>query len=136
MKVSEAAGTNLDYLVAKAEGLMPSIDLYGGEFTCLARRSVYDRATPFQPSSSWQDAGPIIDRERICLRWLGWGGSWKCIAIKHGIELVEATGENSMIAAMRVYVISLFGDMPLAPPIAPASSEQTVFQHLIGKTGK
>lgn len=135
MRISEAVGADLDFWVAKAEGLIPAIYLYDGAFTCLARKSVYDHASPFRPSSSWQDAGPIIDRERISLRWSGWGCSWNCIAIKHGVTPVEATGENPTIAAMRAYVISLFGDATLGLPTALARSEQAVLQHLIGRTG-
>lgn len=53
MKTDELTGSALDYWVARAEGIEPSVD----------------QQMKFCPSTDWSLAGPIIERERIMICW-------------------------------------------------------------------
>ena len=55
-------------------------------------------------STSWQEGGPIIEREKITLEWTG--ENW-CAYIRHDEEVF---GPTALIAAMRCYVASRLGD--------------------------
>jgi hypothetical protein len=55
---------------------------------------------------NWENAGPIIERERIGLRWSVASGHWCATLIdgsKPEARLWEADGPTPLIAAMRVY---------------------------------
>ena len=91
MKTSELTGLALDWAVAKCEGV-----------EIIVRQENWDWY-----SSSWEQGGPIIERERINIdpspdspEWYGYydnHGKW------HG-------GPTPLIAAMRCYVASKLGD--------------------------
>lgn len=77
MKTSELEGAELDYWVAKAEG-HAEIELSrftrGGEkrLRCevvLPGEDGQTYWTEYEPSSDWERAGPIIEREGIGLAW-------------------------------------------------------------------
>jgi hypothetical protein len=104
-KTAELQGALLDAAVAKAEG-RPSEWLHGIVLGC-------------GYSTHWDQAGPIIERERISVSnpngdpgWIGtiaypkkpkrngtpqWGHHWEC-------------GPTPLIAAMRAYVAAKLGD--------------------------
>jgi len=95
-KVSELDGALLDAAVAKAMPANPD-------------------TLPFTPSTSWEHGGPIIERERITLVSHGIPGLSRCAwqaampgtsKNRHGIQ----SGELPLIAAMRAYVASKFGE--------------------------
>lgn len=99
IKVSEASGSVLDWMVAKCEGrheLAPfwvDDDKYGNHIE-----------RPFSPSTDWAQGGPIIEREGITLRCglHGWDAELEEFdAISHG--------PTPLIAAMRCYVASKLG---------------------------
>ncbi|MDP9605880.1 Protein of unknown function [Variovorax sp. YR750] len=118
MRVSEVNGAELDYWVARALGMMPTILRPQGRPSCFvipAKREAFS----FAPSSMWSDGGPIIDRERISFRWDGFGATRWCIAVKQGFRTVEANGETLLVAAMRAVVIDQFGDLELHPVKLP-----------------
>lgn len=116
MKVADLSGVELDYLVAKA--LAPSGDevlpglRYGpaivhGE----CRTHPESPYSVFSPSRSWAHGGPIIERERIhpqpvytmdgrFLYWTAKSREW----------VLGMDGDTLLIAAMRAYVASKFGD--------------------------
>lgn len=104
--VSELTGPALDWAVAKAEefdGYLEDL----GEGLCY---EFHDgkRFIKWNPSSSWRQAGPIIEQEGISIELNGWGGDEQWIAyIRHDEEVFAAT---PLIAAMRVYVASKLGD--------------------------
>ena len=84
MKTSELAGAALDWAVAKCEGLL------------------HDDGTVsdyWQPSELWEQAGPIIERERIS--WADYGKFFKA---------GDYRGPTPLIAAMRCFVASKLGD--------------------------
>jgi len=91
IKVSEATPTQIDWLVVVA--------MLSGRY------SVSDLA-PY--STSWAHGGPIIEREIARVENLG-GGSWAAYKNSES-ETHRLTGPTPLIAAMRCYVASIFGD--------------------------
>ena len=89
MKTDELTGAALDWAVADCEGHdFPSADAVCGIFN---------------PSTNWEQGGPIIEREKIATawhitRWIAWRG------------VVEHPGPTPLIAAMRCYVAAKLGD--------------------------
>lgn len=104
MKVSELTGPALDWAVAKCEGLAPEITEHRtveGAFQVLVgNRLVYP------PSINWAQGGPIIEREIDFYEKLPTGIF--CADIHK--TLTRQFGPTSLIAAMRCYVASKFGD--------------------------
>ena len=131
-KVSELIGAQLDYWVARAEGV-PAIDLYIREiqrssppaFHCV-RSMQSGLLQMLDYSTNWAAAGPIIEREMICLdagdgmfgkpkTWAAW------LSADAPVRAVdEITGPTPLIAAMRCYVASKFG--PLVEEVPPCGS--------------
>ena len=123
VKVSEATGVQLDWMVTKAEDRIGKwLDLGSGtsaEDVVLIGRtlSVYQGGRPdytyYAPSTIWSQGGPIIEREGIDLHFERnsdghivqvWADddrqppeNWYC-------------GPTPLIAAMRCYVASKLGD--------------------------
>lgn len=115
MKVADLAGPLLDYWVARARGL-ESLRTSERETQVLDRRLGFGGGTwvEYCPSGDWAIGGPIIEREQFGeFESLndGWGagiyegpgrGEGKCIAYQ--------SGPNILVAAMRAYVASKFGE--------------------------
>jgi hypothetical protein len=123
-KVSELEGGLLDAAVAKAEGLLTSqrFSIEGGGDHGPIRFRV--NGEPYAPSEEWKVGGPIIERERIV--------AWRPDVIKYHVWaaiLPESKGLGTysgyridlhyhdgmpgptlLVAAMRAYVASKFGD--------------------------
>ena len=59
-----------------------------------------------KPSTAWEHGGPIIERERIALEFLD--GEW--CAWAPGPQRADGRGPTPLIAAMRAYVASRFGE--------------------------
>ena len=111
VKVSEAEGQVLDWMVAICEGytglrknphrfdddliMTPPNKGYGPVY-------LHDMPHP----SSWEFGGPIIEREGICLDYWNEDDPWK--ADMSGDN--EQFGDTPLIAAMRCYVTSKLGD--------------------------
>jgi hypothetical protein len=96
IKTSELTGAALDWAVAKCEG---------------APEYLLDK--PWRASellehysTDWSQGGPIIDRERITIRF--WEGESDVDAYKW--DTPSSTGPTPLIAAMRCYVSSKLGD--------------------------
>lgn len=112
MKVSELTGAQLDYWVAKAEEkALPLIR--GG--VCYVIEHV-EAEIDFSPSSDWEQGGPIIEREKITLMSEHDG---YCAVARHCKRTDEHNHDDCggvwfdsscLIAAMRAYVASKFGD--------------------------
>lgn len=118
MKVSELTDALLDKWVAKAEGrcaherteewsistrvhrLQPSSGV-----TCLDCRKQIGDKPRYSPSTSWSQGGPIIEREGIGLVPKANGEQWSA-----GIDQFITGGDTALIAAMRCYVASKFGE--------------------------
>lgn len=98
-RVEELEVALLDAAVAKAEGL---------DFVllsdCLLPARMRTGDGRFRPSVLWDEGGPIIERERISLTERGADG-W--FADLRGVSPIM--GSTPLIAAMRAYVASKFG---------------------------
>jgi hypothetical protein len=91
-KTAELEGALLDAAVAKAEG----VGIWAEGLSWL---------------TEWAEAGPIIERERISVFQNG-DGSWSAMMPQahEDDDLVSGTGLTPLIAAMRAYVASRFGE--------------------------
>lgn len=117
MKTAELIGADLDYWVAKAEGL----PVHPGPGRYVVAAPIAQRwAHEFSFSTDWRAGGPIIEREKIAT-WPNENNGWIAMHptcsggyISHGtIEAHEWSGYKGatpLIAAMRAYVASCFGD--------------------------
>jgi hypothetical protein len=117
-KVAELEGALLDAAVAKAEN-DPRISMWGDapwiDDGTVAGHGMSGRG--YCPSTDWRDGGPIIQRERIAVEWRDreewWnnerisGARWLA-TIPGGVP--TELGQTPMIAAMRAYCASKFGD--------------------------
>ena len=104
MKTSELTGAALDWAVAKCEG----VEVWrepDGIYLCEGGEVGF----MFRPSTDWSQGGPIIERERIDVRYTGqlWGAT---LRLNEYEEPDEWFGPTPLIAAMRCYVASQLGD--------------------------
>jgi len=114
MNTSELTGAALDWAVARCESLTVSID--GGMVRLIGQP--FDRHYDFwEPSTDWEQGGPIIEREGISLTsYLDeedpyWIGSVECrYKDFNATAYYEEYGPTPLIAAMRCYVVSKLGD--------------------------
>lgn len=114
----QPSGAELDCWVALAEGhVAPQVTHAGAHAVCQSMRLDSDGLLDFSPSTDWDLAGPIIQREGIGMRDMD----------AHREPLFEAMvsyrgttwfaqGELPLVAAMRVYVRTRFTDAQLAAP--------------------
>ena len=105
MRTNELEGAALDWAVAKCEG-------NDSEAARLFHVEGF-----YQYSTDWAQGGPIIEREKIDLRF---DGEW--IALMYGIDYDAPKmpdeypfGPTPLIAAMRCYVASKLGDTVEVP---------------------
>jgi hypothetical protein len=96
IKTSELTGTTLDWAVNQIEECCDD-----------------PHTPPF--STSWAQAGPIIERERMTIEWLKHDevnsalDVWLATRIE-GSSIWEALGPTPLVAAMRAFVASQLGD--------------------------
>ena len=100
-KVSEATNTQLDWLVAKCEGLLPH-DAWVKYGAVWWKDYVYSPTT--DPARMW----PIIERERISIRF--WDNTQAVHAYMPNSGAEWSEGPTSLIAAARCYVASKLGE--------------------------
>ena len=100
MKVADLEGVALDWAVAKAMGLTPTLHLNPFGYWVLPN-------IDGSYSTEWALGGPIIEREKICLEHAITGGNSRWAATGY---LAEEYGSTPLIAAMRCYVASKMGD--------------------------
>lgn len=134
MKTSELSGALLDYMVAqidpKCEGLnfglindvvcgyydennlmVPCVFIVGGKFNkeLKAKKALtVDYTDSYHPSTNWQQGGPIIEREINSLERIT--DTWYAKRYRTGKRDLWQTGQTPLIAAMRCYVATKFGD--------------------------
>ena len=103
-KTSDLTGPALDWAVARALGLRPSMFIV---------QQTGDLAREHRYSRDWSQGGPIIEREGISIipfddtRWEA-----RCaVAVQRTpARFVERRGPTPLIAAIRCYVASHLGD--------------------------
>lgn len=110
IKVSEATGKQLDWLVLKANRNTWQM---GGEPTLALMHYC-------TPSTDWAQGGPIIEREGISTApttMLGMGAiyAWMATIYVDDEEPWQMHGPTPLIAAMRTHVASKLGDEPEVP---------------------
>lgn len=121
MKTSELSGRALDWAVAKAAGYLeplhpgekPRVKLWPLGEIWIDRPAVCWDPLPdvyyqgeFRPTDTWDDAGPIIERERINTHTHPDGATW--VASYHGAAFC-ADGPTALISAMRCFVLRRLG---------------------------
>jgi hypothetical protein len=100
MKVSDLKDELLDYWVAKADR---ASEVHVVDAHCLIDH------LRWEPSVDWSQGGPIIEKERINLSYSLESGSEHCVAyMRSGRN--RQKGLTPLVAAMRCYVDSKFGD--------------------------
>ena len=102
IKTCDLIGIELDFVVAQLEAVDVDEDCYTIDCN-------YNPHSRYSPSTNWEEAGGIIERENIALTgisfpWfateLGWWGH---------IKDVRNVGATPLVAAMRCYVQSKWG---------------------------
>lgn len=117
-RVDTLEGALLDAAVAKAEGMFFQLIERRGRTTCEATHiekgddiAPSEYALLFSPSCDWAAGGPIIEREQIAVAYHPLVEQWAACGNGHRwLGLMNATGPTPLIAAMRAYVASRFGD--------------------------
>ena len=104
LKTSELQGAALDWAVAKCEGWVAGTN--DNDLVSFVLESSPDEMH-FWPSTDWAQGGPIIEREIITLDFDD-GTDWQ--ARDFDSQQILAHGPTPLIAAMRCYVASRFGD--------------------------
>lgn len=111
--VSELAGAELDYWVARSQGweFGPPHKVYGwdvwrfhGAITGIIPAQAY------KPHEDWSQGGPLIEKHRICLTPAStpkYRGQWAASARMDSSDVTYAP--TPLIAAMRVLVASVYG---------------------------
>lgn len=107
IKVSEASGPVLDWMVAEAEG---NVRLQYDSREGLVINNILGWIG-YRPSIAWQQGGPIIEREKITVEYTGDPDAW-CACIMADQEVY---GPTPLIAAMRCLVASKLGDVVDVP---------------------
>ncbi|HDR9093362.1 DUF2591 family protein [Burkholderia vietnamiensis] len=116
MKVAELSDMALDYWVCRA--LLAQFE--GQQLTLEVMEQIKHLigALPFRPSTDWAQGGAIIGRENIGFAQMAFRGSpggWTAYVNARGTVIgldgdFNADGPTQLIAAMRAYVTSKFGD--------------------------
>jgi hypothetical protein len=112
IKTAELIGDTLDWAVAKAEGLnvgvRPGVTI--GSVTRADGYIPYSWPHVETYSTDWAQGGPIIERERIDVRYFGGEGWYACCRLDENGDPDEWPGVTPLIAAMRCFVASRLGD--------------------------
>jgi hypothetical protein len=112
-KVSELEGALLDAAVAKAEGHQIEVDNVG-PVMLIDTGKFKGRVEPAPWSSSWAYGGPLIQREDLYVYRVSYSDeSLREWASGHSRDLEDggqSCGPTPLIAAMRAFVASKFGD--------------------------
>lgn len=118
IKVSEASGLALDWIVGLAEGY--ELNVYGVK-SIRARIPGLGVIAPWRPTYYWNQGGPIIERELLevtphfrSANYERPNGQWEWKAYVLGPTNLdddfEQDGPTPLIAAMRCYVVSKLGE--------------------------
>ena len=110
LKTSELQGAVLDWAVAKAEGIELSNGCYNRLLIDGRMSAGQKTLTPYNPSTDWALAGPIIEREIIGFKYTGTAMEFVAWVNGELSTVNDQHGPTPLIAAMRCYVASKFGD--------------------------
>ncbi len=123
IKTSELTGAALDWAVARCEGVVSELCSDGITlgFKLDGKLKVFTSgwSISYVPSRDWEQGGPIIEREKIQIRFVQecyWHFTTPTDTWTANYEGVgEWIGPTPLIAAMRCYVKSKLGDTVEAP---------------------
>ena len=109
VKTSELNDNALDWAVAKCEGLLKdqggNLELFGTKL----KVHPSSLGVVFTPSTDWSQGGPIIEQEKISL--FEGVNNWSAkTSVDHPLWDKRWEASTPLIAAMRCYVASKFGD--------------------------
>jgi hypothetical protein len=113
MRTSELTGAKLREWVARAQGWKVEIDV--DSLICFDESGTAHSFGEFGycPDVNWAQGGPIIERERINLTWLEpsdeYPEAWSA-QVSDAEPRAIANGEIPLVAAMRAYCASKYGD--------------------------
>lgn len=113
MKTADLIGDDLDLWVARAVGHTVQRSPSGGWEVLDAKTGHLVENTDY--STDWAHGGPVVEREQIDLYgyrglWMPDGQQWRG-SIDHPAGLMAiGRGPTPLIAAMRAYVASKFGE--------------------------
>lgn len=96
MNPMQIEGDELDYWVARAEGLTE----WQGQHMSLEEWQAFNRT--YMPTSNWAQAGPIIAREEIDLHHQK--GYVEAVKFMPNYEVIAVSGKNDLEAAMRCFI--------------------------------
>jgi hypothetical protein len=119
MKVAELEGALLAQWVARANGWTVEVedpDEEDSPLYCRDENGIPQSFTEhgYWPHVNWAQSGPIIEREQIAIESMDHhtpGSAWTAIVrgiFDYGAGGIE--GQTPLIAAMRAYVASIYGD--------------------------
>lgn len=111
IKVSEASGSVLDWMVAKCEGIKTDIPAWANKpwVRCTDDNGVQFVCPKF--STDWAHGGPIIARERIATLCPTTGDFWDARNTRtFERDPQYYRGPTPLIAAMRCFVVSKLSD--------------------------
>lgn len=95
VKILELDGALLDWAVAQCEKL--DGEIVAGLFHVDTDYDWY----PYSPSTNWEYAGPIIEREKLTVGFDEVNGQWLC----ESMDYHPGAGPTPLLAAMRAYVV-------------------------------
>ncbi|MDQ0040803.1 phage protein NinX family protein [Variovorax boronicumulans] len=104
MNTADLSGAELDYWTARADGKHPVISSLAGKLVCLVD------GLPYAPSSNWQQAGLLIEREKIMIAR---GRNHWIAGVSDFVDRDAARickGPTALTAAMRALVQAKCGD--------------------------
>lgn len=108
IKTAELTGAALDWAVAKCEPR--EVQSIGGQLFVTEG----DGWTKFNPSTSWKDGGPIIERERISISSNAKGSFHACYEcfdeFVGDLCRYKQWADTPLIAAMRCHCCAILGD--------------------------
>jgi hypothetical protein len=108
VKTSELKDDALDWMVAKCKGITP-IAVKKKYSKGYILYSLPASTVPLEYSSKWAQGGPIIEQEKISL--FEGVNNWSAkTSIDHPLWDKRWEASTPLIAAMRCYVASKFGD--------------------------
>ena len=107
VKVSEASGVVLDWMVAKCEGYTAT--LKPTEVVYTHPDGTWHHNRNWNPSGNWTQGGPIIERESIDIEWDPNGKPVVRAQTWVNKVLYQVYGPTPLIAAMRCLVVSKCG---------------------------
>ena len=121
LKVSELEGRRLDFWVYRAMGWEYTGEAIPSSWKCNGKVALhkdgmtlcFDCAGKLF-STSWEDAGPIIQQAEIGIRPLS-DGTWHATDYQQIEQHAYGAGPTPLIAAMRCFVALKFGDEVVTP---------------------